>query len=69
MKIEITSEQFNLIQNEIIRLEEVDLVQTRIEKDTWGRIAVEDKIATLKQILESEEIDLDKLSLIAAIST
>ncbi len=62
MKIEITSEQFNLIQNEIIRLEEVDLVQTRIENDTWGRIAVEDKIALLKEILESEEIDLDKLN-------
>jgi hypothetical protein len=62
MKIEITSEQFNLIQNEIIRLEEVDLVQTRIENDTWGRIAVEDKIATLKQILTDEEIDLDKLN-------
>jgi hypothetical protein len=62
MKIEITSEQFNLIQNEIIRLEEVDLVQSRIENDTWGRIAVEDKIATLKQILVDEEIDLDKLN-------
>lgn len=62
MKIEITSEQFNLIQNEIIRLEEVDLVQSRIENDTWGRIAVEDKISTLKQILVDEEIDLDKLN-------
>lgn len=62
MKIEITSEQFNLIQNEIIRLEEVDLVQTRIENDTWGRIAIEDKIAILKQILTDEEIDLDKLN-------
>lgn len=62
MKIEITSEQFNLIQNEIIRLEEVDLVQSRIDNDTWGRIAVEDKIATLKQILVDEEIDLDKLN-------
>ena len=62
MKIEITSEQFNLIQNEIIRLEEIDLVQTRIENDTWGRIAIEDKIAILKQILTDEEIDLDKLN-------
>ena len=62
MKIEITSEQFNLIQNKIIRLEEVDLVQTRIENDTWGRIAIEDKIAILKQILTDEEIDLDKLN-------
>jgi hypothetical protein len=62
MKIEITSEQFNLIQNEIIRLEEEDLVQTRIEKDTLARITIEDKIAALKQILESEEIDLDKLN-------
>ena len=62
MKIEITSEQFNLIQNEIIRLEEEDLMQSRIEDDTWWRIAIQDKIVTLKQILESEEIDLDKLN-------
>ena len=62
MKIEITSEQFNLIQNEIIRLEEVDLVQSRIVDDTWWRIAIQDKIATLKEILKSEEIDLDKLN-------
>jgi len=62
MKIEITSEQFNLIQNEIIRLEEEDLVQSRIKDDTWWRIAIQDKIATLKEILKSEEIDLDKLN-------
>ena len=62
MKIEITSEQFNLIQNEIIRLEEEDLIQSRIEDDSWWRIYIQDKIATLKQILESEEIDLDKLN-------
>ena len=62
MKIEITSEQFNLIQNEVIRLEEEDLVQSRIEDDTWWRIAIQDKIAILKEILKSEEIDLDKLN-------
>jgi hypothetical protein len=62
MKIEITTEQFNLIQNEIIRLEEEDLVQSRIENDTWWRIAIQDKIATLKEILKIEEIDLDKLN-------
>lgn len=62
MKIEITSEQFNLIQNEIIRLEEEDLVQSMIEDDTWWRIAIQDKIAILKEILKSEEIDLDKLN-------
>jgi hypothetical protein len=62
MKIEITSEQFNLIQNEIIRLEEEDLIQSRIEDDSWWRIYIQDKIATLKQILESEEIDLDQLN-------
>ena len=62
MKIEITSEQFNLIQNDIIRLEEEDLVQSRIKYDTWWRIAIQDKIATLKEILKSEEIDLDKLN-------
>lgn len=62
MKIEITSEQFNLIQNEIIRLEEEDLIQARIEDDTWWRIAIQDKIATLKEILKNEKIDLDKLN-------
>jgi hypothetical protein len=62
MKIEITTEQFNLIQNEIIRLEEEDLVQSRIEDDTWWRIAIQDKIEILKEILKSEEIDLDKLN-------
>jgi 16S rRNA U1498 N3-methylase RsmE len=62
MKIEITTEQFNLIQNEIIRLEEGDLVQSRIENDTWWRIAIQDKIEILKEILKSEEIDLDKLN-------
>jgi hypothetical protein len=49
MKIEITLEQFNLIQNEIIRLEEGDLVQSRIENDTWWRIAIQDKIEILKE--------------------
>ena len=62
MKIEITSEQFNLIQNEIIRLEEEGLIQARIEDDTWWRIAIQDKIATLKEILKNEKIDLDKLN-------
>lgn len=62
MKIEITSEQFNLVQNEIIRLEEQELVQARIENDTWWRIAIQDKIATLKEILKTEVIDLDKLN-------
>lgn len=61
MKLEITSEQFNLIQNEIIRLEEEDLIQAKIDNDTWWRIAIEDKIFTLKQILEKEEIDLNQL--------
>jgi len=60
MKIEITSEQFNLIQNEIIRLEEDEL--PKVYDDTWCRIAIQDKIATLKEILKSEEIDLDKLN-------
>jgi hypothetical protein len=62
MKIEITEEQFNLIQNEIIRLEEEELLQSRFEKDTWSIIAVEDKISKLKKILESEEIDLNELN-------
>lgn len=61
MKIEITSDQFNFIQNEIIRLEEKDLVQAIIEKDTWLKILIQDKIVLLKEILKNEEIDLDKL--------
>jgi hypothetical protein len=61
MKLEITKEQFDLIQNEIIRLEEKDLVQSKIEDDTWWRIFIQDKISMLKEILKAEEIDLDKL--------
>jgi hypothetical protein len=61
MKLEITKEQFDLIQNEIIRLEEKDLVQSKIEDDSWWRIFTEDKISMLKEILKAEEIDLDKL--------
>jgi hypothetical protein len=61
MKLEITKEQFDLIQNEIIRLEEKDLVQSKIEDNTWWRIFIQDKISMLKEILKAEEIDLDKL--------
>ena len=60
MKIEITTEQFNQIQNEIIRLEE-SLIHFK-ENEVWSRINTQDKIHTLKKILESEEIDLDELN-------
>jgi len=60
MQIEITSEQFNLIQDEIIRLEN-EVSDKRDEMNTWAFIAITDKIETLKEILISEKIDLDKL--------
>jgi hypothetical protein len=60
MKLEITSEQFNLIQDEIIRLEN-EVSDKRDKMNTWTFIAITDKIEILKEILASEQIDLDKL--------
>ena len=59
MKLEITKEQFDLIQNEIIRLEEVELPKA-FENTHW-RIGINEDISMLKEILKNEEIDLDKL--------
>lgn len=61
MKIEITSEQFNQIQDEIIRLEE-ELSNLIHDEDTWAMIAVSDRIETLKEILSTEQIDLNKIN-------
>jgi len=61
MKIEITTEQFQHIQNEIIRLE--DEKQANFDKlDGWDFIYYNDRIALYKQILETETIDLSLLN-------
>lgn len=57
MKIEITPEQFNQIQDEIIKLEEK---LENIFDDTWLILYTQHKISKLKNILETEKIDLDK---------
>jgi hypothetical protein len=59
MKLEITKEQFDLIQNEIIRLKEVELPKA-FENTHW-RIGINEDISMLKEILKNEEVDLDKL--------
>lgn len=56
MKVEITSEQFNLIQDEIIRLEEEKVLLP--ENDPWGYIFLVEQIEKLKEILKTEEIEL-----------
>lgn len=60
MKLEITAEQFNLIQDEIIRLEN-EISDKGDEMNPWTFIAITEKIQTLKEILASEQIDLDEL--------
>ena len=60
MKITITTEQFNEIQNEIIRLEE-KFAYERDEMSGWDCVYYSDTIATLKKILETEEIDLSQI--------
>lgn len=61
MKLEITKEQFDLIQIEIIKCEE-ELMGNRDTMSTWEHISLSDYIITLKEILNSEEIDLDRLN-------
>lgn len=60
MKIKITTEQYNEIQNEIIRLENI-VADTRDEMNGWDFQFYDTKIAVLKEILEKEEIDLDEI--------
>ena len=57
MKLELTIEQYNLIQNEIIRLEE-EFKDTRDQLDGWDIQNYQVEIATLKQILHNEYIDI-----------
>lgn len=56
MKIEITNDQFNLIQDEIIRLEE-EIIKLP-DNDPWGFIFLKEQIDKLKEILKTEEIEL-----------
>ena len=60
MKITITTEQFNEIQNEVIRLEN-EFADNRDEMSGWDCVYYSDTIATLKEILKNEEIDLSKI--------
>jgi hypothetical protein len=57
MKLELTIEQYNLIQDEIIRLEE-EFKDTRDQLDGWDIQNYQVEIATLKQILHNEYIDI-----------
>jgi hypothetical protein len=57
MELKITSDQYNLIQNEIIRLEE-EFQDTRDKLDGWDIQHYQVEIANLKQILKNEYIDI-----------
>lgn len=57
MEIEITSEQYNLIQDEIIRLETY-LSWISNKDDPWERIHIIDTIEDLKEIVRTEKITL-----------
>lgn len=57
MELKITSDQYNLIQNEIIRLEE-EFQDTRDKLDSWDIQYYQVEIANLKQILKNEYIDI-----------
>jgi len=60
MKIKITTEQYNEIQNEVIKLENI-VSDTRDEMNGWDFQFYDTKIAILKEILKTEEIDLDQI--------
>ena len=54
MKLEITSYQYDQIQNEMVRLEE----QLATIKDTWELIIIRDEWKMLKTISESGTIEI-----------
>ena len=56
MQIEITTEQFNQIQDEIIRLEEV--LQLMDRHDAWGIIGLQEHIEELKDISNRKKITI-----------
>ena len=60
MKLELTSEQYKLIQNEIIILED-ELADNRDKMNGWDISNILGEIGILKEILFSEKIDLSKM--------
>ena len=60
MKLELTSEQYKLIQNEIIILED-ELADNRDKMNGWNILNILGEISLLKEILLSEKIDLSKM--------
>ena len=60
MKLELTSEQYKLIQNEIIILED-ELADNRDKMNGWDISNILGEISILKEILFSEKIDLNKM--------
>ena len=57
MVIEITAEQYRLIGEEVIILED-ELARIPRSGHVWKVIGMESKIRDLKEILESEEIEI-----------
>jgi len=58
MKIEITTEQICLIQEEIVKLEAEQ--KTLDSRDAWGHMFLREEIEKLKGIVESKQIDLSE---------
>jgi hypothetical protein len=59
MRLELTSEQYDLIQREVIVLEsELSIAFGSPERDGWDIVFLKDRIRDLKQILEDEYIAL-----------
>ena len=57
MKLEISKEQFDLIQNEIIKLEESKPAMQESD-DNWGWIYLIERIDELKEIIKTEQIEI-----------
>lgn len=60
MRLEISKEQFDSIQTEIIRIEEY-LSDNRDTMDTWDFVFESEHLDRLKEILKTEVIDLNQL--------
>ena len=57
MKLEISKEQFDLIQNEIIKLEDSKPAMQE-SKDSWGWVYLIERIDELKEIIKTEKIEI-----------
>ena len=57
MKLEISKEQFDLIQNEIIRLEDSKPAMQE-SKYSWGWVCLIERIDELKEIIKTEKIEI-----------